>query len=164
MDRRPFTSANHAAFTEGMAGTFTPTATGAPTPTITESGPLPTGVTFTGTVLTGTPTATGSFPITFTAANGITPNATQDFTLTVGVSARYHLGDQHHLHQGHGRQLHPDRHRHPAPTITESGRPARRGHLHSRQPCPARPPSAGTFPITFTAANGIRPTPPRPSP
>src|SRR5262249_26372460 len=33
--------------------------------------------------LSGTPTAAGSFPLTFAAANGVGTNATQSFTLTV---------------------------------------------------------------------------------
>jgi hypothetical protein len=77
------TSAPSTTFTQGTAGTFTVTATGSPTPTITESGALPTGVTFAGGVLSGTPTVTGTFPITFTATNGVGSPATQSFTLTV---------------------------------------------------------------------------------
>jgi hypothetical protein len=52
---------------------------------------LPTGLSFidngNGTaVISGTPTATGTFPLTLTAANGITPNATQSFTLTINTA------------------------------------------------------------------------------
>jgi len=65
-----FTSVASTTFTEGTHGTFTPTATGTPAPVITESGGLPTGVSFTGGALSGTPTVTGDFPISFTAANG----------------------------------------------------------------------------------------------
>jgi hypothetical protein len=69
----------------GAAGTFSVTATGFPAPSVSVSGSLPTGVTFNTTtdVLSGTPTTTGTFPITFTAQNGVSPNATQSFTLTV---------------------------------------------------------------------------------
>src|ERR1019366_539820 len=77
------TSASSTTFAEGMAGSFTVTAVGFPAPTITESGALPSGVTFNAGVLSGTPTASGTFPITFTASNGISPNAVQNFTLTV---------------------------------------------------------------------------------
>ena len=87
-----FTSANHAMFTVGHAGSFTVTTTGSPTPNITESGTLPTGVTFhdngkgIGT-LGGTPAAGagGTYPVTFTAANGVSPNATQSFTLAISA-------------------------------------------------------------------------------
>ena len=81
------TSANSATFTAGTAGTFTVTATGYPTPTLSEAGALPSGVSFdtaTG-VLSGAPAAgsAGSFLLTFTATNGVAPDATQSFTLTV---------------------------------------------------------------------------------
>ena len=83
-----FTSANSAVFTIGVAGSFTVTTAGYPTPSITESGHLPTGLTFvdngngTGT-LKGTPMVFvgGDFPITFTAKNGIGSAVTQAFTI-----------------------------------------------------------------------------------
>jgi hypothetical protein len=78
-----FTSANNTTFTEGQSNSFTPTATGTPAPTITEQGTLPTGVTFTSGSLSGDPSQTGTFPITFTATNGIGNPAVQNFTLTV---------------------------------------------------------------------------------
>ncbi len=81
------TSPNTTTFTVGSAGTFTVTAAGSPKPTLTESGKLPSGVTFTASsgVLKGTPAAgtAGSYPITLTAQNGVTPNAVQTFLLTV---------------------------------------------------------------------------------
>lgn len=79
------TSANSTTFTFGVANSFTVTATGIPTPTLTASGTLPTGVIFnpsTG-VLSGTPTQSGTFSITFTASNGVLPDAVQAFTLNV---------------------------------------------------------------------------------
>ena len=78
------TSANIAAFSVSTAGTFTVRATGAPVPSFSETGALPSGVTFSsGGVLSGTAATSGSFPITITAANGVSPNATQNFTLLV---------------------------------------------------------------------------------
>jgi len=82
------TSANATTFTSGMAGSFTVTSTGNPVPTFHEEGSLPSGVTFTdsgnGTAtLGGTPTLTGTFPLQITANNGVSPNATQRFNLTV---------------------------------------------------------------------------------
>lgn len=89
------TSANNATFVVGTAGSFTVTTTGSPTPAITESGSLPSGVTFTdkhdGTAaLAGTPSAgtAGIYPITITAANGVGSNATQSFTLTVNAATQ----------------------------------------------------------------------------
>ncbi|MBN9618414.1 MAG: hypothetical protein J0H43_01570, partial [Actinobacteria bacterium] len=91
VDQSPgITSATSTTFTTGSAGTFTVTTSGIPDPALTESGALPSGVTFTdngdGTAtLAGTPAAgTGqTYPITITAHNGIGTDATQDFTLTV---------------------------------------------------------------------------------
>lgn len=82
------TSPGAATFTVGSPGTAIVTATGAPTPSLSESGPLPSGVTFVdngnGTAtLAGTPAAAGTFTITITAASGAGSPATQTFTLTV---------------------------------------------------------------------------------
>ena len=86
------TSRRGTAFTVGQAGTFTVTSTGVPTATLSEKGTLPTGVTFTdngdGTAtLAGTPTTGGPYPFTITATNGVSPDATQNFTLTVNAAA-----------------------------------------------------------------------------
>src|SRR5207244_11421768 len=81
------TNANSTVFKVGTAGTFTVSASGCPTSTFSETGALPSGVTFNGIsgVLSGTPAAntSGTYPITFTASNGIGSDATQNFTLTV---------------------------------------------------------------------------------
>ena len=81
------TSANNTIFIEETASTFTVTATGFPTITFAITGTLPDGVTFdsaTG-ILSGTPAVgtSGTYPLTITASNGISPNVTQNFTLTV---------------------------------------------------------------------------------
>ena len=84
------TSKKSVNFTVGAPGSFSVQTTGSPAATITESGTLPPGVSFTdngdGTAtLAGTPASgtSGSYPLTITAANGVSPNATQSFTLTV---------------------------------------------------------------------------------
>jgi hypothetical protein len=82
-DAPEITSPNATTFTESTEGEFMVIATGTPQPTISESGTLPHGVTFSGGVLSGTPTQRGSFPITFTAHNGVGQDSVQQFTLTV---------------------------------------------------------------------------------
>ena len=70
----------------GAPGAFAATATGFPSPSFSETGALPDGVSFTSAgVLAGTPSAgtAGTYAIAVTAANGISPAATQGFTLTV---------------------------------------------------------------------------------
>jgi hypothetical protein len=86
------TSADTATFTVGQAHSFTVTTGGGPTPGLKERGALPSGVTFVndgnGTAtLSGTPAGgtVGVYPITITAANGSSPDATQ--TLSVNVVA-----------------------------------------------------------------------------
>ena len=84
------TSANNATFAAGATGSFTVTTTGAPISSVTETGALPSGVTFVnngdGTAtLSGTPASGtgGTYPLTITASNGVGTPATQNFTLTV---------------------------------------------------------------------------------
>ena len=69
---------NNATFSVGSAATFTISATGSPKPALTETGALPSGVTFTdngnGTAtLAGTPTSAGGYNFTITASNGVAP-------------------------------------------------------------------------------------------
>ncbi len=84
------TSAGGATFTVLAQGSFLVTTTGYPIPALAERGTLPSGVTFTdngnGTgTLGGTaaPGTVGTYDITFSAQNGVPPNATQNFTLTI---------------------------------------------------------------------------------
>jgi hypothetical protein len=84
------TSAASTTFTVGSAGTFTITTTGSPTPTITLDGAQPAWLSFVdntdGTAtLSGTPDAGSdlSYGFTITARNGVSPVATQDFTLRI---------------------------------------------------------------------------------
>jgi len=90
------TSAASTTFTSGTPGTFTVTTSGSPTAAISETGPLPIGVSFTdngnGTAtIAGTAGLAASYPITITAQNGASPNATQSFTLNVNPGPATHL-------------------------------------------------------------------------
>jgi Bacterial Ig domain/Putative Ig domain len=84
------TSGAEVDFTAGSGGTFAVTSKGSPTAFLSESGSLPNGVSFIdngdGTAtLSGTPVtgSAGTYPIVITAGNGVSPDATQSFTLTV---------------------------------------------------------------------------------
>ncbi len=84
------TSADNVTFNVGVADNFTVTVTGYPVPGLSVMGTLPAGVTFdpvTG-LLAGTPEAgtDGIYPLTFTAANGVNPDAVQNFTLTINAA------------------------------------------------------------------------------
>ena len=78
--------------------------------------------------LAGTPAAGtgGTYPLTITAANGVGPDATQSFTLTVNQAPGHHQRQQHHLHGGHGGHVHGDDHRIPDPDADRDRRPAQR--------------------------------------
>jgi hypothetical protein len=80
---------NETVFTPGQSGAFNVGVRGYPDSTVTETGPLPAGLTFTTNgVLYGTPApgSEGAYPITITASNGSAPDATQAFTIYVGFS------------------------------------------------------------------------------
>ena len=82
-------SASSTTFTVGTAGSFQVAASGYPVPTFSETGSLPSGVSFSSAgLLSGTPaTGTGgSYPITITATNTL-GSANQSFTLTVSTFA-----------------------------------------------------------------------------
>ena len=84
------TTAAQATMVAGSSSSTVLYASGSPTPSLSESGALPSGVTFTnngnGTAtISGTPASgsAGSYGITITASNGVGSPATQAFTLTV---------------------------------------------------------------------------------
>ena len=122
------TSANSAAFTIGVAGSFTVTTTGFPTPSIKESGPLPNGLTFvdngngTGT-LHGTPMVFigGDFGITFTAQNGVGSPATQPFTIILQQAPAFTSANNAVFVYGVPNSFTVTTTGFPAPSIQESG-------------------------------------------
>jgi hypothetical protein len=83
-----FTSSNNTTFVINTAGTFPITTTGYPAATVSATGTLPNGVTFTANLngtgtLQGTPTQGGTYTLTLGATNGVGTAASQTFTLTV---------------------------------------------------------------------------------
>ena len=86
------TSPATATFSTGVAGTYTVTTTGYPKPSITETGTLPSGLSFkdngdgTGTI-SGTPTTAGTSPVSISATNASGSTATLALTITVNAAA-----------------------------------------------------------------------------
>ena len=82
-------SSASASFFASIGGTFTIDAAGFPAVAVTETGTLPSGVTFvdngngTAALTVSASAAPGVLHLTLKAANGILPNATQSFTLTI---------------------------------------------------------------------------------
>ena len=154
------TSANAATFTAGTAGSFTVTATGYPPPTLSRSGTLPAGVTFdtsTG-VLSGTPQAGtgGSYPLTFTASNGIGSDAVQSFTLTVNEAPAITSANTTTFQPGVPGSFTVTATGYPPPTLSQSGTlPPGVTFDSATGVLSGTTTAVGAYPITFTANNGV---------
>src|SRR5712664_2599355 len=159
------TSANNTTFTVGTAGAFTETASGFPTTmTFSETGSLPSGVTLSSAgVLGGTPAAgtAGTYNITITASNGVTPNGTQSFTLTVNQAPAITSADNKTFAVGvAGTTFTVTKTGSPTPTLSESGALPSGVSFNASTGVLSGTPAAGTagtYPITFTASNGVLP-------
>ena len=156
------TSANATTFTVGTAGTFTVTATGFPPATVTQTGTLPTGVTFDSatSTLSGTPAAGtgGTYPITFTASNGVGSNAVQSFTLTVNQPPAITSANATTFTVGSAATFTVTTTGVPAPTVTQTGTLPSGVTFNSATRTLSGTPAAGTFgtyPISFSASNGV---------
>ncbi len=154
------TSANSATFAVGSAGSFTVTATGNPAPALSESGALPSGVTFNASTgaLSGTPTASGAYPITITAQNGIATAASQNFTLNVNQAPAITSASSATFTAGSAGSFTVTATGVPAPTLSESGALPSGVTFNSVTGVLGGTPAAatgGTYPITITAQNGV---------
>ncbi|MHC4202973.1 MAG: putative Ig domain-containing protein, partial [Planctomycetota bacterium] len=156
-----FTSTAVTAAQTGTPYSYTPTATGTPTPTISASG-LPAWLTWDGTTLSGTPAVgdigtTGN--ITLTASNGVSPDATQVFQITVsGIAPSFTSTAVTSVQAGSAYSYTPAAAGTPAPTITASGLPAWLtwdGITLSGTPGGGDVGTTGD--ITLTASNGVSP-------
>ncbi|MGZ4799429.1 MAG: putative Ig domain-containing protein [Acidimicrobiia bacterium] len=135
--------------------------TGSPAPTFALSPTPVSGITIsTAGVLSGTPTTAGSFPITVTASNGITPNAVKTFTLVInpasvapnftGTPPGGTVGTPYSFaFTGITGS--------PAPTFTLSPTPVSGITISAAGVLSGTPTTAGSFPITVTASNGVAP-------
>ena len=122
------TSAGSTSFMVGTAGSFTVVSTGYPDPTLTETGALPSGVTFVdnpnGTAtLGGTPLpgSAGVYTLTITAQNGVGTDATQQFTLTVNQAPAITSAASTSLTIGTAGSFTVVSTGYPDPTLTETG-------------------------------------------
>jgi hypothetical protein len=106
------------------------TTSGSPAAAVSESGRLPAGIAFThpataGTAsLTGTPAAGsgGAYPITISASNGVSPAATQRFTLIIDQLPSITSPGRAVFHFGVSGRFRIATRGFPTPTLTEKGR------------------------------------------
>ncbi len=159
------TSLNSTTLTVGTAGTFNVTATGSPTPTLSESGALPSGVTFNSStgVLSGTPAAgsNGSYSLSFTASNGVSPSATQSFTLTVTQGLAITSSSSTTFTVGTAGTFNVTATGSPTPTLSESGALPSGVTFNSSTGVLSGTPAAGSsgsYSLSFTASNGVSPS------
>ena len=162
------TSANNTTFEVGSSGSFTLTTTGSPTPVLTETGALPSGLTFADNgngsgALSGTPAAGtgGTYLFTFTANNGVGTPASQSFTLTVDQAPAITSANSTTFAVGVAATFTVTTTGTPAPSLTESGAlpsgvtfAANANGTGTLSGTPAAG-TNGTYPLTFTASNGI---------
>jgi len=120
------TSADHTTFTADQAGSFQVTATGYPAPTFSLSGSVPSWLSIDASTgaLTGTPPAgAGGSTDTFTvtASNGISPDATQAFTLVVDEAPSFTSADHTTFTVGQAGLFELEISGYPPGSVTETG-------------------------------------------
>ena len=149
-------------FTVGSAGSFTVAATGYPQPTFSESGALPNGVTLDSVSgqLSGTPAAGtgGTYLVTLTASNGVAPDASQSFTLTVDQAPAITSGASTTLTVGTAGSFTVTATGFPAPTYSETGNLPGGVTLDPNSGALSGTPSAstgGVYHVSISASNGV---------
>jgi large repetitive protein len=159
VDQAPaITSGSSATFTVGSSGSFTVTATGYPAPTLSATGALPAGVTFSGGVLSGTPAAGtgGAYSLAITASNGVGSSATQTFMLTVDQAPAITSGSSATFTVGSSGSFTVTATGYPAPTLSAIGAlPAGvtfSGGVLSGTPAAG---TGGAYSLAITASNGV---------
>jgi hypothetical protein len=161
-----FTSGNSAVFTVGTAGSFTVMTTGFPAASITAAGALPGGVMLVsngdGTAtLAGTPAAGsgGVYYLTLTAHNGVSPDAMQNFVLTVNQAPAITSASAATFTAGSFGSFTVTATGYPIPGLSESGAlPAGVTFIDNHNgtgTLSGTPTASGTFYPTFTASNGV---------
>ena len=163
VDQSPaITSSNNTTFKVGASGSFTATASGYPAPSFSETGPLPSGISLTAAgVLSGLPAAGsgGSYPITLKASNGVSPVATQSYTITVDQAPVITSLSTTTFNVGSTGSFSVAASGYPTPTFAEYGLLPSGVTLTSAGVLGGIPAdgSGGTYPIAIVASNGVSP-------
>ncbi|MDA8297346.1 MAG: putative Ig domain-containing protein [Actinomycetota bacterium] len=176
VDEAPsLTNGNSVTFTAGHAAQFNLAASGYPAPTYSESGALPSGMSFVNGVLTGTPApaagaaggtgatnaassgaSTTSYPITFTVKNSA-GSSVQSFLLTVNQAPNFTSTNNATFAVGQANAIDLTASGLPAPSFSEQGALPPGVTLSSSgvlSGVPA-PGSGGQYVVTVIAKNGV---------
>jgi hypothetical protein len=142
------------------------TTTGQPTPTLSETGALPAGLSFTddgnGTAtLAGTPTMGGQATVTVTAANGVGQPATQTLVVTIDQAPAFTSSSSASAVMGTPFSYTVSTAGFPVPTLSEAGSlpPGLTftDNGNGTATIAGTPTTLGTSTLTLGAANGISP-------
>ena len=159
------TSASSTTFMEGVEGVFMVTASGYPTPSFSESGVLPSGVSFVDNgngmaALAGIPApgTAGLYPIGITASNDMGTSAKQSFSLTVGEAPVITSADSAAFTEGKQGTFTVTASGYPDPTLSETGDLPNGVTFDSSTGVLSGIPASGSsesYAITFSASNGV---------
>jgi len=150
-------------FVAGKENSFQVTVSATPTATVTETGKLPSGISLSSTgKLSGEPAAGtgGTYAFTIKATNGITPPATQKFTLTVDQAPTITTPDEQIRTAEHDEGFKLEATGYPTSmTFTETGALPEGLTLASTGTLDGTPATGteGTYSVTVMATNGITP-------
>ena len=155
-------SANTTTFTNGTPGSFHVTAAGNPAATLTQTGVLPSGVSFIGatSMLSGTPAAGtgGSYSLTFKATNGVVPDASQSFSLVVHQAPAITSSNQATFQLGQTGSFTVTATGFPLPTLSETTGSLPSGLTFNAQTGSLSGTAAlagGTYHLNFKATNSV---------
>ena len=152
------TLAAGAGFVQGTGGTFDVDATGTPAATFSLSN-QPAGVTIdpvTGVITVGTGVANGVYNVTVTASNGVTPDDTQVYALTVGTVPEVTSAGTATFYTGAIASFPLAATGDPAPTITVTGTlPPGITFNSTTNTLEGIPTASGPFSVTVTATNAV---------
>jgi hypothetical protein len=154
------TSGDTTTFSVGQAGSFAVTATGSPAPTFSLSANAPSWLSIDAStgVLSGTPPAGSggsSYAFTITESNGISPDATQTFTLTVDEAPAITSANATTFTVGTAGSFQLHATGHPTPSFSEVGALPKGVTLSSSGLLSGTPATgtADTYGIVITATN-----------
>ncbi|CAM3769833.1 beta-propeller fold lactonase family protein [Smaragdicoccus niigatensis] len=153
----PTVSGDPSAGMVGQEYTFAFTTAGMPAPVVTTDSTLPAGLTLSPEgVLYGTPTESGSFPVSITASNGVNPDAHLAVTLLIDAAPSI-SGEPPNGQTGQGYSFSFAAAGYPVPTVSTSSPLPKGLHLSSSGVLSGTPTEGGTYPLTITASNGTNP-------